>query len=224
MPKIITDIEQGTPAWMEARRGVATASNFDRIITPKEGELSRSADDYICELIAQRYYVGEDDSMEAYQTAAMRNGVMLEPHARAWYEFAADVSVSRVGFIISDCGRFGCSPDGLIGDDGGLEVKCPGGKTHIRYLLDGVLPAKYKPQVHASLAISGRMWWDFVSYCRGLPPLCVRVERDSYTDRVCEVMERFAERWTEIERALGLPPPERAGDVDREELPAALYQ
>ena len=86
---------------------------------------------------------------------------------------------SLVGLCYLDEHRnFSCSPDGLVGEDGGLEIKCPLIHTHVEYLLDGKLPTKYVQQVQGSMLISGRKWWDFMSYYPGLKPLVVRVERD----------------------------------------------
>jgi len=78
--------------------------------------------------------------IEAYTSRAMQDGIDMEPEARACYSFLAGGEVKQVGFCLSDDGRFGCSPDGLVGDDGGLELKCPLPKTHIKYLVEGELP------------------------------------------------------------------------------------
>lgn len=187
----ILDVPQLSPEWWEARCGVATASQFHRIITPKKGDLSASAMEYINELVADRIAQHPKCMTEKPMTPAMRYGSETEPEARDWYAFDREVDVRQVGFCLSDCGRFGASPDGLIGDDGGLELKCPEAKTHVGYLLGQKLPDEYKAQVHGSLIVTGRAWWDFVSYARGFPPLVVRVTPDEFTTKLRDVLEQF---------------------------------
>ena len=99
--------EQRSPEWFELRRGLATASACDRIITPKKGDLSAQADDYIAELISHRY-VGIEPG---FQSQAMLDGIAMEPLARAWYERKRKIEVQQVGLCVTDCGRFGASPD-----------------------------------------------------------------------------------------------------------------
>ncbi len=196
----IFDFPQYSPAWWAERRGKWTASNANKTMTAKTMKLSASAIDYACELIAERYFPGYG-VVDDYVSAAMKNGIIMEPEARNFYELKTDTDVRQVGGCLSDCERFWCSPDGLIGDDGGLELKHPMGKTHVGYLLDGGLPAEYRCQVHACLIITGRKYWDFMSYSPGLPPLLVRVEPDAFTDRLREAMEEF---WKMYEKACDL--------------------
>lgn len=186
----VYDCPQYSDEWWALRRGVPTASEFGCIITPAKGELSKQAETYACRLIADKYdaFYGRP---EEYVSAAMKNGSIMEPEARRFYEFERDVDVRQVGFCLTDDGRFGCSPDGLVGDDGGLELKTPQPHTHVKYLLDGVLPLDYRPQVHGAMAVTGRDWWDFMSYSAGLPKLLVRVERDDYTKRLQDALEEF---------------------------------
>jgi hypothetical protein len=174
--------EQKSPEWWSARRGIPTASEFHRIVTPAKGTLSDQADGYICDLISDRLATDDEYMASGYQSDAMANGTALEPAARDWYAFDCDQDVQQVGFCVSDDGRYGASPDGLIGQDGCLEIKCPQRSTHIKYLLDGGLPTKYKCQCHGVLWVTGRKWLDFMSYCEGLPPLIVRVYRDAFTE------------------------------------------
>jgi hypothetical protein len=187
--------------WWELRRGRPTASAFDRILTPKTGKIAAAADDLIYELIAEQFHREPMASIARYQNDAMKNGVAIEPEARKWYEFERDCAVEQVGFITDDEGRFGCSPDGLIGTDGGLEIKSPSPKVHARYFAEGVLPADYRCQVHGDLIISERKWWDFVSYCPAvsLPPLVVRVVPDEFTETLRAGLEQF---WTRYQETL----------------------
>jgi hypothetical protein len=158
--QIITDIEQGSDEWLKLRLGVATASNFDKIITSK-GELSATISKYALELASQ-FFILEPE--EGYKSFDMMRGTELEPEAReAYQEFSFNV-VRQVTFIKSDCGNFGCSPDGLVGDDGGTEIKCPNQTTHFKYLLEDKLPTEYIPQVQGSMYATERKWWDFISY------------------------------------------------------------
>jgi hypothetical protein len=185
----IVECEQGTPEWYALRLGVPTASEFDCIITPKKGELAAAHEGYIDRLIDE--CVRPNVERGFCGNAHTERGNELEPEARRLYGFMRDASPKVVGFVLRDDGLAGCSPDSLVADDGGLEVKCPDGPTHVGYLRAGVLPDKYKPQVHGSLLITGRSWWDFMSYCPGHKPLIVRVKPDSYTAKLSELLDFF---------------------------------
>lgn len=170
----ISKFEQGSQEWLESRLGKPTASNFGKLITPT-GKPSTSAEGYINELIAQRI-TGE--LPEFYTNEAMARGNELEPAAKALYELSNDVEVVEVGLCLHDTLECGASPDGLVGDDGGIEIKCPLPHTHVAYLRDGKIPSKYIPQVQGCLWITGREWWDFMSYHPAMEDLIVRVYRD----------------------------------------------
>ena len=133
--------------------------------------------------------------MDARGSETMANGMGREPMARAWYAFEMDVEVTEVGLCLSDCERYGCSPDGLVGDEGGIELKCPNLETHAKYLLDGVLPAEYKCQVHGELLVTGRKWFDFVSFSEGMPPFRIRVEPDKFTLALKDELEKFCDKY-----------------------------
>lgn len=186
----ILECEQGTEEWWEAHRGIPSASNFDRILTPKTGKLSASCQSLICELIAQKCTLGSIKP-DGFVSKAMENGTLTEPEARRFLEMERGVDIRQVGVIFTDDERFCCSPDGLIGDDEGVEIKCPLMKTHVGYLLNGGLPDDYKAQVHGSLIVTGRKAWTFLSYCPGLPPLLVRVTPDKYTEQLAKALEEF---------------------------------
>jgi len=170
----LIDCEQGSDEWIASRLGIPSASMFGKIITT-QGKWSTQADAYINQLVAEKL-TGEQTYV--YQNEHMARGTELEPEARAMYEFIKEVEVSEVGFCLHDTLDAGCSPDGLIAEDGGLEIKCPAPATHVEYLKAGVLPSKYKQQVMGCLWITGREWWDFVSYHPTMKTLIVRVERD----------------------------------------------
>ena len=162
----VINIEQGTDEWLKERIGVVTASRFKDIVTPAKGDLSKSSITYMYELIAEKLGAETD----FYTNEHMERGTELEPQARAVYELIHDTKVEEVGMLKTDCGSIGISPDGLIGENGGIEIKCPKASTHVKYMLDGVLPLTYKPQVMGSLWISGREWWDFMSFHPQLDP------------------------------------------------------
>jgi len=173
---IVVPCEQGTPEWMAARVGIPTASNFSRILTPKKLERSRSSSKYINELVAERLLGASLD--DGFLSEWVDRGKDLEEKAFAHYEWANDVDVERVGFVMHDKFKVGCSPDGLIRSrKRGLELKCPKPSTHVGYLLDG-LTDEYRCQVQGSLWVTGLEWWDLMSFHPDLPPAILRVERD----------------------------------------------
>ncbi len=186
----IVNCQQYSPEWWKARCGVPTASEFHRIVTPAGWKFATGATTYALELIAQRYDYNYG-MHEGYVSAAMRNGTVMEPEARRYYEFELGVKVQQVGFVISDCGRWGCSPDSLVGDDGGLELKHPTAATHIKWLLAGGVPPEHLAQCHGCLLVTKRKWWDFASYYPGLPPLIVRVVPDGKTVALADALEKF---------------------------------
>lgn len=183
---------QYSPDWWKARAGHVTASNADRIVTAVRFEASKQQDKYIDEIISELVTgVTPNFFSETPMTPAMRHGRDTEPEARRWYNLHAGVDVQMVGGVESDCGRLWSSPDGLIGSDGVLELKCPLPKTHFGYLRRGVLPVEYKPQCHAHLLITGRSYVEFVSYCPQADPFVLRVEPDEWTQRLSDELEVF---------------------------------
>lgn len=177
----ILEFEQRSIEWHQARKGIPTASNFDRIIT-SEGKQSKQRQKYLYELAGEKLGGIVDES---YQSFAMTRGIEMESEARALYELLHE-NVQQVGFCLSDCNRFGCSPDGLIGENGGVEIKCPLIHTHVEYLLNckEEMPTDYFQQVQGSIFVTGRAWWDFVSYYPGLPPLIIREEPNDVFQRL----------------------------------------
>ena len=172
---IILDIEQGTPEWYAARLGIPTASNFDRIITTTEAR-SQQRKKYMYELAGERI-TGEPKG--GYTNAAMERGHEREEESRRAYEFITGATVQTVGFCYLDERKsVGCSPDGLVGDDGGFETKDTLPHIQLDRLENGWSKADHFQQVQGCLWITGRSWWDLVSYSRGLTPIIVRFERD----------------------------------------------
>jgi hypothetical protein len=204
----IIECVQGTGEWWEAKRGIPSASNFDRILTAVSAKPSAQAEDYICELVADMaslnppYFTNQGKPINA----AMQHGINTEPEARRWYELQRNVDVRKVGFCVSDDERIGCSPDGLLGEDAGIEIKCPELKTQAKYLLNGTLPNEYKCQVHGSLIVTGRAYWEFLSYAPGLPPFLIRVEPDPFTAKLKAALAEFLVQFTEALAKFNIKP------------------
>lgn len=165
---------QNSPEWYLARCGVPSASNFDKIVTTK-GEPSKQRTKYLWQLAGERITKKPEES---YQNASMLRGNEMQSEAKSLYEIINDVTVQEVGFCLDDSNKYGSSPDGLIGEDGGLELKCPQMATHVGYLLDNTVPTDYIQQVQGNLLVTGRKWWDFKSYYPGIKPLIIRVYPD----------------------------------------------
>jgi len=173
-------IEQGTPEWFALRLGKVTASRITDVLAKVKTGEAVTREDYRTELVVQRL---TNKPSETFTNPAMEHGVAYEPIARITYEEKASVFVEQVSFVDHPTIEwFGCSPDGLVGEDGLIEIKCPSSKNHIKYLLGGKPPAKYVPQMQCQMAVTGRKWCDFVSYDPRLPEdlqlFVVRLERD----------------------------------------------
>lgn len=178
MLKIYEDVPQGTDEWLALRCGILTASEVSKLITAKTLKLATNDHSraLVMEKTAQRItgeiepqFVGDDQI----------RGIEQEPVARDYYRKIQE-NVREVGFITRDFGGFvvGCSPDALVGDDGGWEVKCPRQKGHISTVISGEVPEIYTLQVQTSLLVTGRKWWDFSSFYGGLPMPTIRVYPD----------------------------------------------
>jgi hypothetical protein len=183
---------QGTEEWLRVRAGVATASRFKDVLTQPQtkvdkeaGKPSKTALTYAYEL-AGEILTGEP--AEGFSTFHTRRGQELEPQLRSDYELLADTDVVQVGFVKR--GRFGASPDGLVGTEGLVEFKTHLPKLLIPMLLDGEFPEEHKAQVQGQLWITGRAWVDLCAYYPGLPMLKVRAERDEAF--IAELEQRLA--------------------------------
>jgi putative phage-type endonuclease len=181
-------IAQGSEEWFAQRLGKVTASRLaDVLATIKTGEAADRAN-YRAELVAERL---TGKRSEGFTNAAMKWGTECEPIARATYEAETGSIVEEVGMIDHPTiAMSGASPDGLVGSDGLLEIKCPETKAHIATMLSGSVPAKYIPQVQWQIACTGRAWCDFVSFDPRMPAdmqmFCVRVHRDDEYIKKCE--------------------------------------
>ncbi len=184
---IVFDIEQRSEAWHQARAGRVTGTRFKSLMAKETTQTFKDlAYDMAAEIITGK-------TEEGYVSEVMQKGIDTEPIARAEYIATIGVDVIEAGFVIPDEGTkyhewVGISPDGLIGDDGLLEIKCPMGKTHLKYLDAGKLPAEYRYQVQGQLFVTGRKYCDFMSYVDDMNPFIIRV----YPDK--EVFEEYEKR------------------------------
>ena len=173
-------MQQGSKEWFEARLGKVTASRIADLMSQTKSGPAASRKNYMAQLICERL-TGE--RAETFTSAAMVHGTENEPAARIAYEFMCDATVEEVGFIDHPTlAMAGCSPDGLVGDEGMVEIKCPNTATHLDTLLTGKIDGKYLKQMQFQLACSGRQWCDFVSWDPRLPAemqlFVKRVQRD----------------------------------------------
>jgi hypothetical protein len=161
-------IIQGSDEWKLIRLGKITASEFSDVLNAKAGRGT-----YMRRLAAERL-TGEP--VETYKNGNMQAGNDNEAAAREYYEALYQTKVKQVGFVSLD-DFTGCSPDGLIGDDGVLEIKCPLSSTHVSYILEDRLPTQYVPQVQGILWVTERKWCDFISFCPKMKARKIFVKR-----------------------------------------------
>ena len=218
--RIYRDLVQGTDEWLEARRGIVTASVVGQLLTAgwkvAANDTSRAL---TATLVAERI-AGFVEPVHV--TDDMWRGTWDEPLARSLYA-VHHAPVEQVGFMVRDLagGPLGFSPDGLVGDDGAIECKSRKPRLHLRTILDDQVPAMYLPQIQAGLLVSGRQWCDFVSYSGGMPLWVKRVHADPAMHQVIEeavrVFEDAAAQMTATYHAavVGLPMTERV-DHDME--------
>ena len=174
-------MEQRTEEWFEARMGCVTASRTADVMAKTKSGYAASRANYMAELICERL-TGERQG--GFSSAAMQWGTETEPQARMAYEIMTGATVVETGFVLHpEIAGFGASPDGLIGEDGLIEIKCPNTATHIDTLLADKVPTKYIIQMHVQMLCTGRAWCDFVSFDPRLPidlhMFIKRVERDN---------------------------------------------
>jgi len=214
---VIHNVVQGTPEWLNLRASVPTASEFDQLVTPefkiRKGQMPET---YLAKKLAEKWINGPLPQIGMFH---MEQGNILEEEAIPWFEFTYGKKIERVGFVTSDEGRFGCSPDGLLGDDNGIEIKCPAIHTHVAYLMDEGMPKDYVTQVQGAMFVTGRPQWTFVSYSRFLPPLVLVVKRDDNAmEALSEALALFSAKlesgWRRLCELNGAPPEHfNAGDA-----------
>jgi putative phage-type endonuclease len=163
----MSEVIQGSDEWKALRMGKVTASRVADVVARTKTGYGASRANYMAQLIAERL---TGVVAEAYTNAAMIHGTETEPEARAYYEFYQGVTVEQVAFVPHPkIDQAGASPDGLVGDDGLVEIKCPNTATHLETLLGQAVPAKYRDQMQFQMACTGRQWCDFVSYDPRMP-------------------------------------------------------
>lgn len=171
-----TQFEQGTEAWFQIRCGRVTASRVADIIAKTKSGASATRANYAAQLVVERLTGNVEAS---FQNGAMQWGIDKEPEARAAYRFHTDAVVVETDFVLHpSIFMAGASPDGLVGDDGLVEIKCPNSATHIETLRSEVIPEKYATQMFWQMACTGRQWCDFASYDPRFPePMRLFVKR-----------------------------------------------
>ena len=184
----IVDCEQGSPEWFKARAGIPTASEFHTVMAKgKGGGESLTRKTYLLKL-AGEIITGEP--MESFTNAHMERGKAMEDEARDLYSFMTDSDPLRVGFVTN--GKAGASPDSLIGDRGGLEIKTKLPHLLIDLLLKGEMPPEHKAQVQGCMWIAEREWWDFAAYWPKLPLFTKRIIRDdTYIRSIADAVDQF---------------------------------
>ncbi len=194
----IHEIEQGHIDWFKLRMGIPTASELGNLLTPefelRKGEMPKS---FVYSKVAEAWTGRPLISTGNWNT---EQGQLLESEAIPWYALEYDKKIKQVGFITTDDGRFGCSPDGLIlNDECGLEIKSPAAHTHVKYLVNGVLPKEYVAQVYGSMFATGFKKWIFVSYRRGFPALVLEIQWNEKHERA--IREAIVSFHAEFDRA-----------------------
>ncbi len=187
-------VKQGSGEWVHLRMGIPTASELDSLISPEwKTRTGKGPTTYLYgKLCCKVTGIHPED----FSSFAIEQGSILEHEAIPFFSGVYDMPVQRVGFITTDDGRFGASPDGLIGEEGGIEVKCPRPDTHLKWLMEGGVPAEHIAQVHGSMFATNRRWWYFLSYSRQFPALVIRVERDEKIQAsIRSAVEAFYEKF-----------------------------
>lgn len=197
-----SEIVQRTPEWYRARLGLVTASRvYDALARLKNGRPSAARTDYAAELIAERL---SGEVAPSFVSAAMQWGIDRESDARSAYEFYRDLTVTETGFVRHPVLAAGASPDGLVGDDGLIEIKCPKTATHIETLRTGAVDPAYLDQMQWQMACTGRAWCDFISFDPRMPESMAMWVRRHHRDdaRIAEMEAAVAEFISEIETTI----------------------
>lgn len=187
----MTGVIQGTEAWHALRLGKVTASRVADVVAKTKSGYAASRANYLAEIVLERL---TGNRAEGFTSTAMQWGTDQEPIARQRYEFETDCEVTEIAFV--DHPRIamsGASPDGLVGDLGLVEIKCPNSATHLETLKSGAVPARYVTQMLWQMASTGRAWCDFVSFDPRFPP-----EHELFIQRVHRDETRIAELEAEV--------------------------
>lgn len=218
----VIDCEQGSAQWLDARRGKITASRIaDVLDTLKKGGEGASRRNYRIELLAERLSGRSEDH---YVSPEMAWGTEYEAIARASYEVERDAMVDQLGFVLHPTLDYaGSSPDGLVGADGGVEIKCAKTTTHIKWMLAGGVPEEHQAQCLWNMLCCERQWWDFISYDPRLPDglkmFIVRMNRDGariaqIEDAVIQFNGELESLADELRTRITVPPVKPVKPVD----------
>lgn len=198
------DFEQGSEEWLNIRLGLPSASRFKDIMTTsrsKTDPFSATSRSYMLELIAE-ILTGEQKSIKG---PALDWGTNNEPKACSFYEAVSGNDVEAKGICLTDDKQLGASPDGFIGDDGGLEIKCPyNSANHIATVVSGDMPKEHMAQVQGNMLVNNRLWWDFVSYDPRIDGkgriFITRIQRDE--EYIAKLQEKLTAFLVEMKRIL----------------------
>ena len=215
------DVEQGTDEWLELRRGILTASTIGQLITPSLKPASNQTSRALTLTLAAERLSGHIDP--AFVTDDMLRGQMEEPLARQLYSEFTGAEITELGFMTEDDwgALIGYSPDGLVGDNGLIEIKSRRQHVQLRTILEGRVPAANEAQIQCGLLVSGRSWCDYVSYCGGMPLFIKRVYQDAeWQQAIIAATHHFEAEIDQITRTFtnrtaGYPVPPRS-DFDAE--------
>lgn len=216
---IVLHLEQGSEAWLQARAGICTASRFSDARAKLSraskngiaGDPAGSALDYAWSVALERIAGKPVD--ESFSTWQMKRGTELEPHARLAYELQTGLLASESGIAITDCGRFAYSTDGLCGDDGLIEIKCPAAPAKIGAIWSNPDEAdvEYIDQIQGGMLVTGRLWCDLVVYCPWLESVgkdlfIKRIQRDeAYIESLAADLAGFSKLVDQYEAILRAP-------------------
>lgn len=222
---IIHDVKQGSQEWRDLRAGIPTSSSFHKILTPTR-KPSGQQEEYMHSLIAERL---QGRPEVGYISWDMARGSREEQRAVKFYEFTCDVKTKPIGFVTTDDGRIGASPDRLVGKNGGLECKVPKDSTHVGYLLLKPASKKYYPQLQGQMWVCEFEWVDILSWHPEMPPALVRVHRDEdYIKLLAGAVRSFSdhleEQYASLQRQLERGEPQEVIDpleLQREDIDAA---
>lgn len=200
-PVYLDEIVQGSSEWKWLRMGLPTCSQFHRIIT-SQGKRSTQWNGYISELIAEHASEYPTGFMGSEHT---ERGKMLEPRARAAYEIITGHEVKDCGFVYRDENKLvGGSPDGLVGEDGLIEIKAPSSKNHVSYMIEKRVPVAYVPQTQGYLWCTGRKWLNFVSFHPEFDILIIEVlPEPRIQDALSEHLPAFLTKLEEARELIG---------------------
>ncbi len=188
---IIHNVQQGSPEWLTLRSGIPTASRFSDIIT-KSGKPSQSSERYMYTLLAERLM---GHPIAEHMSMWQQRGSQLEADAIRFYELQVDADTEPIGFVTSDDGRYGASPDRFVGPYGTLEIKCPSEYIHVQALMQsGTTYETYRQQCMGQLWITERSFVDVLSYHPEMEPALVRIERDDeYIAKLAAAVTAFSQ-------------------------------